>query len=355
MRSSRLLALLLQLQLRGRVSATELARGFEVSVRTVYRDVDALSAAGVPVYAERGRQGGIALHAGYRTRLTGLTRGEARSVPLARLGSAARDLGLGMEAAAAQLKLMAALDAQGSADAQRIADRFHLDPLPWYHRAEVLEHLPTLASAVWHDQRVRLRYESWQGEREQEVGPLGLVLKGGLWYLVALAGGRPRTFRVSGIRQLEATGQPVQRPSGFTLEHYWPGSVERFEARLMPGTATVRISEEGRRILRAVNPAADERVAATQQPDARPGWVRAQLPVESPDYSARQLLRLGTEVEVLEPPALREAVAREARQVARVHAARVQTPGARRPARRADNATVHPAPTTPDARDARRR
>ena len=101
--------------------------------------------------------------------------------------------------------------------------------------------------------------------------------------------------------------------------------------------------------------AADERVAATQQPDARPGWVRAQLPVESPDYSARQLLRLGTEVEVLEPPALREAVAREARQVARVHAARVQTPGARRPARRADNATVHPAPTTPDARDARRR
>lgn len=195
MRSSRLLSLLMQLQLRGRVSAAVLARESEVSVRTIYRDIDALSAAGVPVYAERGRAGGIALHAGYRTRLTGLTRGEARSVPLAGVAGAAKDLGLGMEAAAAQLKLMAALDAQGSADAQRIAERFHLDPLPWYHRAEVLEHLPALAAAVWHDQRLRITYDSWAGEQQREVGPLGLVLKGGLWYLVAAAAGRPRVGR----------------------------------------------------------------------------------------------------------------------------------------------------------------
>lgn len=319
MRSSRLLSLLMQLQLRGRVSATELARLFEVSVRTVYRDADALSAAGVPVYAERGRAGGIALHAGYRTRLTGLTRGEARSVPLAGVASAARDLGLGMEAAAAQLKLMAALDAPGSADAQRIAERFHLDPVPWYHRAETLEHLPELAAAAWHDERIRIAYQGWDGSRDQIVGPLGLVLKGGLWYLVALAARRVKTYRVSSIGRIERTGQPVIRPAGFALAAWWPKSVARFEARLMPASATVRISPEGLRILRAVSPVAAERVAATQRADARAGWTVAEVPIESPAYSARQLLRLGTEVEVLAPPEVRAAVAREAGRVARLY------------------------------------
>jgi predicted DNA-binding transcriptional regulator YafY len=134
MRSSRLLSILLRLQLRGRVTAAELAREFEVAVRTVYRDLDALSAAGVPVHAERGRGGGIVLAKGWRTQLTGLTARQARSVPLAGLATAARDLGLGAETADVQLKLLASLPPDAAADAGRIAERFHIDPLPWYHR-----------------------------------------------------------------------------------------------------------------------------------------------------------------------------------------------------------------------------
>lgn len=324
MRSSRLLSMLLRLQLRGRVPAAALAREFEVSVRTVYRDLDALSAAGVPVHAERGRGGGIVLDPGWRTQLTGLSDAEARSLPLAGLQGAARDLGLGAETADLQLKLLASLPPDAAADAGRVAERFHVDPLPWYHRAEPLPLLPALAAAVWEGRRVRLRYESWQGEAEHRVAPLGLVLKGGQWYLVATASGRgrtPRTWRVGGIRELAPLAQRVQRPPGFVLADHWPRAVADFEARLMDGRATVRLSEEGLRILRAVQPAAAEAAQRSARPDAaRDGWVQAELPIEAEPYAARQLLRLGSEVEVLAPASLRAEVAREAAAVARRHA-----------------------------------
>ncbi|MDM4767089.1 WYL domain-containing protein [Pelomonas sp. SE-A7] len=321
MKSSRLLSLLMLLQWRGRLSATALAREFEVSVRTIYRDVDALSASGVPVYAERGRQGGIALHEGYRTRLTGMTPGEAETLPLAGLAGVARDLGLGAEAQAARLKLMASLPVDAGESARRIASRFHIDPLPWYHRAEAAPCLPELAGAVWREQRVRVEYESWQGLKTQELEPLGLVLKGGLWYLVASRGGRrPRSYRVSSIRSFELLQATFKRPAGFELAEHWPAAVAEFERALLKDQATVRLSEEGCRILRAVSPLAAERVQASQRPDPRAGWIEAELPIETPEYSARQLLRLGAEVEVLAPPELREALAREARAVLALYA-----------------------------------
>jgi len=329
MRSSRLLSILLRLQLRGRVTAAELAREFEVAVRTVYRDLDALSAAGAPVHAERGRGGGIVLAPGWRTALTGLTGPEARSVPLAGLQSAARDLGLASEAADVQLKLLASLPPDAAADAGRIADRFHVDPLPWYHHHEELPLLPALAAAVWEGRQVCVHYDSWTGANERTLSPLGLVLKGGLWYLVAGAGGRgtkaaPRTYRVSGIRSLRVLATPARRPAGFLLEAHWPASVAEFESRLMAGRATVLLSPEGLNILRAVQPAAAELAGRTAQaaagPRGRAGWVQAELPTEPDAYATRQLLRLGTEVEVLAPAALRSALAKEAAAVARRHA-----------------------------------
>lgn len=332
MRSSRLLSILLRLQLRGRVSAAELAREFEVSVRTVYRDVDALSAAGVPVHAQRGRGGGLVLERGWRTQLTGLSAREARGVPLAGLHGAARDLGLHVEAADVQLKLLASLPPDAAADAARIAERFHVDPLPWYHRPEPLPLLPALAAAVWQDRRVRVRYESWEGEVERTLAPLGLVLKGGLWYLVATSPGRggglrrpaePRTYRASGIRSLRELAQPAPRPAGFVLAAHWPQAVAQFEARLIAAHATVRLSPEGLRILRAVQSAAAEWALRTQRPSPGPrggeGWIECELPTEAEPYAARQLLRLGTEVEVLEPASLRAAVAQEAAEVAALH------------------------------------
>ncbi|MFO1338707.1 MAG: WYL domain-containing protein [Burkholderiaceae bacterium] len=324
MRSSRLLSLLLLLQLRGRTSAAALAREFEVSVRTVLRDVDALSAAGVPVYAERGRHGGIALHGGFQTRLTGLTAAEARALPLAGLAAAAKDLGFGADANLARRKLMASLPLDEGAGAQQVAERFHLDPLPWYHPAEAPDCLPRLADAVWRERRVRLDYEGWDGGRRRELSPLGLVLKGGLWYLVASADGRPRTYRVSSIRGLDVLGTGFRRPRRFDLASHWAASVADFEARLMAATATVRLSAEGQRILRAVSPLVAARADATQRPDTTPGWVVAEIPIESAEYSARQLLRLGTEAEVLSPPAVRAAVAHEAAQVSALYQAAVR-------------------------------
>ena len=324
MRASRLLSILILLQLRGRVSAEELSREFEVSVRTIYRDIDQLSSAGVPVYAERGRAGGFALLEGYRTRLTGFTRGEAEALLLAGAGGAARDLGIGAEAAAAQLKLLASLPVDAGASAQRIAARFHLDPAPWYQRLEPLDMLPALASAVWSDRRIRIGYESWKDVVRRELSPLGLVLKAGVWYLVASAdakagGDTTRTYRVSNIRTLDVLETTFRRPQRFDLARRWASSAKDFETRLMSGRAHVKLSPAGLRLLRDISPAAFEAARAKHRACKPDGWVRAEIPVEPVEQAALQLLRLGAEVEVLSPPDLRAAVAAQARKVAALY------------------------------------
>lgn len=316
MRASRLLSILILLQMRGRMNAEALAEEFEVSVRTIYRDIDQLSAAGVPVYAERGRTGGFALLDGYRTKLTGFTPAEADALLLAGVGGVAADLGIGAELAAAQLKLLASLPPDAGASAQRVAARFHLDPVRWYANADDTGFLPSLAAAVWGEKRVRVKYESWKDVVERELDPLGLVLKGGVWYLVANVKGEPRSYRVSNISELAVTEAGFARPARFNLERYWKRWTKEFEARLYSGRATVELSREGLRVLREVSPMAAQAVDAKHRAAKREGWVRAEIPVEGPDYSARQLLSLGEEVRVIGPPALRTAVAGAARKVA---------------------------------------
>jgi predicted DNA-binding transcriptional regulator YafY len=322
MRASRLLSILILLQLRGRTSADELAREFEVSVRTIYRDVDQLSAAGVPIYAERGRSGGFELHEGYRTKLTGLTPQEAEVLLLAGIGGAAADLGVGAEAAAAQLKVLASLPPDSGASAQRVAARFHLDPVSWYSRADAPDILPALASAVWREKRISIRYESWKDVVERRLDPLGLVLKGGIWYLVAAADGRARTYRASNIQTLEVLEAPARRPARFDLAKYWSAWAREFETRLMEERALVKISPAGRRLLRDVNAAAAEAIEAEHRPCSPRGWVKADMPVENVERATRQVLRLGAEIEVLEPAKLRQAVAQEAARTAALYAAK---------------------------------
>lgn len=312
MRASRLLGMMLSLQSRGRQSALALAREFEVSPRTIYRDVDALSAAGVPIYAETGRNGGIALHDGYRTKLTGLTPAEAAALPIAGLAQVARDLGISADAASAHMKLLASLPAESGATAARIAARFHIDPIPWYHRNEEVSALPALAVGVWRGQRIAVVYDSWKGEVRRQLDPLGLVQKGGLWYLVAAWRGKPRTYRVSNFSRLEVLEVKAKRPTRFDLAAFWRDAAQRFEAGLLAHQATVRISAEGERILRAVMPAGAEMVARTRKPCGQDGWFEAQAPYESAAYSARQFLRLGREVVVLAPKDLRDAMMAEA-------------------------------------------
>lgn len=320
MRASRLLSILILLQVRGRVSAADLAAEFEVSVRTIYRDVDQLSAAGVPVYAERGRSGGFQLLDGYRTRLTGFTPSEAHALLLAGIGSAAADLGLGEDLAAAQLKLMASLPAESGAGAQRVSARFHLDPAQWYTRVENIPYLPELARAVWEERRIRIRYESWKGEVARTLDPLGLVLKGGFWYLVAASKNQPRTYRASNILYLAITEAPSRRPARFSLARYWKDWAAAFEKRLMRERARVRLSPKGVKMLREVSPAAADIIDAAALVPEADGWIEADIPIETVEHATTQIMRLGAEAKVLEPASLREAVRTRAKAIAALYA-----------------------------------
>ncbi len=320
MRASRLLSILLTLSVRGQVPASELARELEVSVRTVYRDVEALSAAGVPVYATRGRSGGIALLDGFRTRLTGLTADEADTLFLTGLPGAAADLGLGSVAAASQLKLLAALPPGLRERAATIRERFHLDAPGWLRDGDAPPCLATVAEAVWSQRRLDVRYErSNRSVGDRLLDPLGLVLKAGVWYLVAQAddGRGPRTYRVSRVHAAAVRVESFARPAGFDLEAFWSAYQRDYRRRAYGATAHVRISPAGRELLFLVGgvPARQARTSFTE-PDAD-GWVEAQVPIESIAHGHHALLQLGEQVEVLGPPELRERMATSGRELAR--------------------------------------
>ncbi|MER6310740.1 helix-turn-helix transcriptional regulator [Streptomyces sp. NPDC001739] len=310
MRADRLLSLLLLLQNRGRLTAPELAAELEVSVRTVYRDVEALITSGVPVCVDRGPAGGYRLMDGYRTRLTGLTDAEAGALFLAGIPGPARDLGLGAVLATAQLKLQAALPAEAADSTRRIQDRFHLDAPAWFRDADPVPHLAPVAQAVWEQRILRAHYRRWGGEVHRELHPLGIVLKGGLWYLVARADGTVRTYRVSRLLAVDLTDEVFERPAGFDLAAYWEESSRRLAAALHQGTARLRISPRAQRLLPMQFGALGTRALESAGPPDGDGWVEVEMAVEGEAVAVSDLLRLGTEAEVLGPPALRQAMAR---------------------------------------------
>lgn len=317
MRASRLLTILMILQTRGRTSAETLAEELEVSVRTVYRDIDQLSAAGVPVYAETGRNGGFALLDGWKTRLNGLTAPEARALFFSGLPGPAGELGLGDEAAAAELKLLAALPADWQAEARRMSSRFHLDPRGWFQPGHKPEFLKVVAEAVWTETRLSIKYQSWKDIRDRVIEPLGLVLKGGVWYLVAQREGNARTYKLSQILALSPTSDTFKRPKDFDLPAYWEESTRQFERDIYIGTARVRANVVGRRKLRDLSETLKRAIEALELvPDAE-GWTEFVIPVEEPVWASHELTKVGADVEVLEPPELRELVVAHVEKMAR--------------------------------------
>ncbi|MEU6546480.1 YafY family protein [Streptomyces sp. NPDC046859] len=304
MRASRLVTLLLLLQNRGRMTARQLADELEVSVRTVYRDVEALGAAGIPLYGAAGHAGGYRLVDGYRTRLTGLTAKEAQAAFLAALPGTAAELGLGDALATAQLKLRAALSTELREHAERIQKHFLLDAPGWYGDAEQVPHLAAVAAAVWARREVVLRYRRWRApeEIERRVEPYGLVLKAGRWYLVANGPSGIRTYRVDQILEIRPLEEEFVIPEGFDLGGYWSGYLADFRARLHTSEALVRLTAEGARRLG---------VTPTGQ-----GWTESRVPIESIDHAHREFLRLGADVEVLAPAELRNRIAETARTLA---------------------------------------
>ena len=321
MRASRLLSILLTLSVRGQASAKELADELEVSLRTIYRDVDALSAAGVPVYATRGRAGGFRLLDGYRTRLTGMTADEADALFLAGVPAAAADLGLGSVLAATQLKLLAALPPELRERAGRIRERFYLDAPGWLRETDAPPHLPAIAEAVWTARRIDVRYERANREIGTRVlDPLGLVLKAGTWYFVANPqppdGRGPRTYRVSRVHAAAVRDEPVARPDGFELDAFWADYQRGYERRVYRESALVRLSPAGRELLFLVGPVAARRARAEMaEPDAD-GWATTRVPIESVRHGQHALLQLGEHVDVLEPRELRELIAASVRELA---------------------------------------
>jgi predicted DNA-binding transcriptional regulator YafY len=316
MRASRLVSLLLLLQTRGQLTAAELAAELEVSIRTVHRDVDALAESGVPIYAERGLHGGIRLVDGYRTRLTGLTADEAEALFLSGLPGPAAELGLGTVVAAARLKVLASLPGELRGRATRLVERFHLDASGWFQAGEPVPALSTLADAVWNGQRVDIEYDRGQTVSSRRLDPLGLVLKAGVWYVVALAEGQPRTYRVSRVRRARTIDERVERPPGFDLAAFWAESSAAYEREAARVDVTVRADPERLDHLRtAVGShavAAAERIAAAD-PD---GWIRMRLRLDWPDEVPARLLAAGASIEVLDPPEIRDRLARIARRVA---------------------------------------
>lgn len=326
MRAARLIKMVLLLQSRPAMTAAELARELEVSERTVTRDAQALSEAGVPVYADRGRAGGYRLVGGYRTRLTGLDRGEAEALFLSGVPGALREMGLQDAASAARLKVSAALLPSLRDASRTAAQRFHLDAPDWFREPRTPELLPAVAEAVWDDRRITARYRRGEEEVARELEPYGLVLKAGGWYLCARVVG-PGSFRVYRVDRFSAVdagaGKRFERDGDFDLPAFWEERAAQFARSVLRAEVVVRLSEEGlRRLPHAVGPvparAALEAVGAAAGRDGN-GWVTVTLPVESEEVAHTQLTALGPEVEVLAPEALRARFARDADRLAALY------------------------------------
>lgn len=318
MRASRLLSILILLQLRGRLTASGLAAEFEVSERTIYRDIDALSAAGVPVYGDRGPGGGFQLLGGYRTQLTGLSAREAEAMAMIGLPGPASELGIGAATSAAHNKLIAALPSDSGALADRMATRFHLDAVDWFRGAEALPHLPAIARAVLDQHTLSMRYDSWQGARDWSVEPLGLVLKAGIWYLAAHSGDKVRIYRIANLTDLKVSDAQFDRPVDFHLARWWQAEQARFEGELFATRATLRASPDGCKRLAALSPRGAAAVAVAGAPMPG-GWREMTMMVEDSDHGARDMLALGAEIEVIAPASFRRRVAALAAQIAARH------------------------------------
>jgi predicted DNA-binding transcriptional regulator YafY len=308
MQGSRLLSILILLQLKGRVSAAALADEFEVSVRTIYRDMDELSAAGVPVYAERGREGGFTLMEGYRTQITGLSQDEAGALMLSGAGDAARALGFGDRARDAQLKLLASLAPAMAARAETVASRFHLDTEGWFSASRDAQWLPSLAGAVWSQRMIEMTYDSWKAHVMRRLAPLGLVLKSGAWYLIARDEKAIRTYRVASLRALAVRDETFRRPARFDLAKHWAASAKAFEAQMFSSEADIAVSPLGLVWLRDTQARAAEVIETKGKPFGKKGWRRARVPAEDSAFATLRWLQLGKEVRIFGPATLKAAV-----------------------------------------------
>jgi predicted DNA-binding transcriptional regulator YafY len=313
MRADRLLAILLLLQANHRITAGELARRLEVSERTIYRDMEALGIAGIPVATTRGNGGGYFLFNNYKTDLTGLNEQEVRTLFLGNSTRLLSDLGLGKAADSAVLKLLNALPMVQRARAEYVRQRLYIDPTGWFHPPESrVELLELFQEALWSGRQVHLRYERGTDheERQRTIDPLGLVAKVGIWYLVGLIEGNEiRVYRISRIHAAELGGESLQRPEDFDLPVFWDRWCRQFMQMLDEYPLVVQIAAERvEAFAREYGEAIRAQVRQAENWDQERDWVTIKMSFEHELMASTQLLGWGTAVRVVEPISLRERI-----------------------------------------------
>lgn len=305
MRADRLLSILLLLQIHRRITARELAKRLEVSKRTIYRDMDVLSAAGIPVVAERGTGGGWFLLDTYRTDLTGLNPAEIQALFLPTPAQLLADLGLHQASEAAFIKLLASLPAMCRRDAEYVRQRIHINAAGWHRPEEDISFLPTLQEAIWQERKLQLTYQLSTGPIvEPLLDPLGLVAKGSIWYLVAVYESKVCVYRVSRVHDATVTEDPCVRPEGFDLAAFWEKSSAEFLANLPRYPATVRVAPA---LLQQIRQARCPDIEQVGPPGAD-GWTQIRVQFETEEEACRYVIGFGAQMEVMEPHALREKV-----------------------------------------------
>jgi predicted DNA-binding transcriptional regulator YafY len=323
MRADRLLSLLMLLQARGRMTAQELAQELEISERTIYRDINALSASGVPVYAEPGPGGGCALLDRYRTNLTGLTADEARALFMLSIPAPLAQLGVSQELKAALLKLSAALPEARRRDEERIRQRIYLDSLNWFQDAGAVPHLPVIYRAVWDDRLVtitlRVRFAAFvESHIERVIAPYGLVAKAGVWHIIARRDDQLRVYRAADVIEARLLGETFARSAGFDLAKFWQSWCDGVEQDRPRYEVTLRLAPH----FVPMAPhylGAEVRAAIDQATPDRQGRVKIAVTFESLEEARARCLSLGYAVEVLEPEALRVSIIDYAEQIRRVY------------------------------------
>jgi predicted DNA-binding transcriptional regulator YafY len=324
MRADRLLSVLLLLQVHRRITARELAKRLEVSERTILRDMDALSVAGVPVVAERGAGGGWALMENYQTKITGLNKEEIQALFFSRPDQLLSDLGMHQASEAAFLKLFASLPESSRRSAEYARQRFYVDSGGWRNSPEDISSLSTVHEAVWAERKLRFGYER-DGECavERVVDPLGLVAKGSVWYLVAASETKIRTYRVSRIRDATILDEPAARPADFDLASCWHQSSADFKAHLPRFYATMRAGPD---VLRALRFGIRFGAIESAEPADDSGWARLQLRFDAQHVACQFALSWGAQIEVLEPAELREQVIDAAQRIVKFYEERKASP-----------------------------
>lgn len=325
MRADRLLSILMLLQSHGRMTANELSRELEVSERTIYRDMDALSAAGIPVYGEAGPEGGFALVDSYRTSLTGLTAAELQALFMFTLTQPLAELGISQELRKALLKLSAALPDERREVEEQMRGRFHLDSAGWKHGDELTPYLRIIYQAVRQDRKLVLKYRPmYLVELERLVDPYGLVAKVGVWYLVCAANDRLHVHRVSDLTDVCLLDETFNRPVGFDLASMWREWCAGREKSRVSYPVTLRVAPGFIRHLPFyLGDEVRENLAQAGPPDPQ-GWITMVFHFNSLESARERLLNFGRSVEVLAPIPLRKSLLDYAQQIVTLYSERTE-------------------------------